>query len=108
MKAGDEQARVKTIEAIQGAVADLFRLSVEELRQQDTRRAVTVPRQIAIYLAKQITDASLPEIGRHFGGRHHTTVMYSIARIEESRRTDSVLDNAISNLLKRLTTGCRQ
>lgn len=54
-----------------------------------------MPRQIAMYLAKQMTDASLPEIGRHFGDKHHTTVMHSI------RRTDRAMDLAISKLLKR-------
>jgi chromosomal replication initiator protein len=105
MDAGDPQVRRRTIEAIQRAVADLFDLSEEELRQKSTRRAVTVPRQIAIYLAKQMTDASLPEIGRHFGGKHHTTVMHSIAKVEEERRTDSAVDLVIYKLLKTLDKG---
>jgi chromosomal replication initiation ATPase DnaA len=79
------QVRENTIKSIQEAVAYLFGLSVEELKQESKRREVAVPRQIAIYLAKQITDASLPEIGRLFGGKHHTTVRYSIAQIEERR-----------------------
>jgi chromosomal replication initiator protein len=102
MKAGDAQVRKSTIEAIQRSVADMFGVSVEELREENTRRVVTVPRQIAMYLAKQLTDASLPEIGRYFGGKHHTTVMHSLAKIEEQRRTDSALDHAISKLLKAL------
>jgi chromosomal replication initiator protein len=102
MNAGDAQARKKTIEAIQRAVADLFGLSVEELIEESTRRTVAVPRQIAMYLAKQMTEASLPEIGRQFGGKHHTTVMHSIAKIEEQRRTDPAMDLAISKLLKTL------
>jgi hypothetical protein len=77
----DAQIREATIRSIQEAVARLFDLPVDELRQESTRRAVAVPRQIAIYLAKLMTDASLPEIGRHFGGRHHTTVMHSIAKV---------------------------
>jgi chromosomal replication initiator protein len=105
MNAGDPQVRRRTIEAIQRAVADLFDLSEKELRQKSTRRAVTVPRQIAIYLAKQMTDASLPEIGRHFGGKHHTTVMHSIAKVEEERRTDSAVDLVIYKLLKTLDKG---
>jgi chromosomal replication initiator protein len=64
---------------------------------------VAVPRQIAMYVAKQLTDASLPEIGRHFGGRHHTTVMHSIARVTELRSTDPALDHAINKLLMILT-----
>jgi chromosomal replication initiator protein len=53
-----------------------------------------------MYLAKQMTDASLPEIGWHFGGKHHTTVMHSIAKVEEQRHTDGDLDHVISKLLK--------
>jgi chromosomal replication initiator protein len=105
MNAGGEQIRGSRIEAIQRAVADLFGLSEEELRQNSTRRAVTVPRQIAMYLAKQMTDASLPEIGRYFGGKHHTTVMHSIAKVEEQRRTDGDLDHVVSKLLKTLKVG---
>ena len=105
MNPGDVQVRRSKIEAIQRAVAHLFGMPVEELRQNSTQRAVTMPRQIAMYLAKQMTDASLPEIGRHFGGKHHTTVMHSIAKVEEERRTDSAVDLVIYKLLKTLDKG---
>jgi chromosomal replication initiator protein len=97
------QVRDNTIKSIQEAVAYLFGLSAEELKQESSRRVVAVPRQIAIYLAKQMTDASLPEIGRQFGGKHHTTVMYSIAKIDERRRTDGNLNNVIRELSQKLT-----
>jgi chromosomal replication initiator protein len=96
------QVREKAIKSIQEAVAYLFGLSVEELKQVSTRREVAVPRQIAIYLTKQMTDASLPEIGRQFGGKHHTTVMHSIAKIHDRRRTDPAMNAAIIELLKTL------
>jgi chromosomal replication initiator protein len=96
------QVRESTIKSIQEAVAHQFGLSVEELNQESTRREVTVPRQIAMYLAKQMTDASLPEIGRQFGGKHHTTVMYSIAKIHGRRRTDAHLNHVINALLKKV------
>jgi chromosomal replication initiator protein len=102
MNARDPQVRRATIEAIQRAVAELFGLIEQELKQKSTRRTVTVPRQIAMYLAKQLTSASLPEIGRHFGDKHHTTVMHSIAKVEEQRATDRDLDHVISKLLKTL------
>jgi chromosomal replication initiator protein len=57
-----------------------------------------VPRQIAMYLAKNLTEASLPEIGRQFGGKHHTTVMHSIGKIDELRRTDKDLNRTINKL----------
>jgi chromosomal replication initiator protein len=102
MDAPGQQVRENTIESIQEAVARLFNLSVEELRHDSCRRAVVVPRQIAMYLTKQMTDASLPEIGRHFGGKHHTTVMHSIAKIYALRRSDPALDHTVGRLLTTL------
>ena len=103
MNAGDVQVRERTIKSIKEAVAHQFKLSVEELKQDSSRRVVVVPRQIAMYLNKQMTDASLSEIGRHFGGKYHTTVMHSIAKVHELRRSDAALDRAISKLLASLT-----
>jgi chromosomal replication initiator protein len=65
----------------------MFGLSAEELKQKRPRGVVTVPRRVAMYSARQLTDSSLPEIGRCFGGMHRTTVMHAIAKIEERRRT---------------------
>jgi hypothetical protein len=99
VNSGDAEVRKTTIEAIQRAVADMFGLSTEELNQKSKRRAVAVPRQVAMYLAKRLTDSSLPETGRYFGGMHHTTAMDAIAKMEEQRRTDSATDLAITRLL---------
>jgi chromosomal replication initiator protein len=99
----DLPLRESTIKQIQEAVAHLFGLSAEELRQGSSRHVEALPRQIAMYLVKQMTDASLPEIGRHFGGRHHTTVMHSIAKIHKLRSSEAELDHAISKLLASLT-----
>ena len=96
------QIRAGRIEAIQQRVARTFGLQVEELNQRSTTRAVTLPRQLAIYLAKQLTDASLVEIGSRFGGKHHTTVMHSIAKIDHLRRTDRAVDFAVNMLLRTL------
>jgi chromosomal replication initiator protein len=96
------QVRENTIKSIQEAIAYMFGLSAEELKQESTRRSVTAPRQIAIYLAKQMTGASLLEIGRQFGGKHHTTVMHSIAKIDERRRTDVHLNHVIRELSRKL------
>ena len=100
MNANSVQVRESTIAAIKGAVAYFFGMSVKELHYKNTTRAVTVPRQIAMYLVKQMTDASLPEIGRHFGGKHHTTVMHSIAKVEEQRRKKDGVDLAIRMLVE--------
>jgi len=98
----DTQVRKITIDAIQKAVAENFAMRVSELKQKNNSRAVVVPRQIAMYLAKNLTEASLPEIGRQFGGKHHTTVMHSIAKIDELRRTDKDLNRTINKLQEML------
>ncbi len=99
----DTQVRKITIEAIQRAVAEQFAMRVPELKQKNNSRQIVVPRQIAMYLAKQMTEASLPEIGRQFGGKHHTTVMHSIAKIDEQRRQDKDLNRTLNKLMEILS-----
>jgi chromosomal replication initiator protein len=94
----DIQVRKISIEAIQRAVAEQFGMRVTDLKQKNNSRNVVVPRQIAMYLAKQMTEASLPEIGRQFGNKHHTTVMHSISKIDEQRRTDKDLHRMLNKL----------
>jgi chromosomal replication initiator protein len=98
----DTQVRKITIESIQRTVAEQFGMKVAELKQKNNSRQIVVPRQIAMYLAKQMTEASLPEIGRQFGGKHHTTVMHSIAKIDELKRTDKDLGRTLSKLMETL------
>ena len=78
-------------------------MRVPELKQKNNSRQIVVPRQIAMYLAKQMTEASLPEIGRQFGGKHHTTVMHSINKIEENRRQDKDLNRTVNKLMETLS-----
>jgi chromosomal replication initiator protein len=92
--------RACTFGEIKRSVAYFFGMPVEELHRRSTIRAVTIPRQIAMYLAKQITDASLAEIGRQFGGLNYTTVTHSIRRVEEQRRTKDGLALAIRIILE--------
>jgi chromosomal replication initiator protein len=99
----DNQVRKITIEAIQRTVAEHFGMKVPELKQKNNSRQIVVPRQIAMYLAKQMTEASLPEIGRQFGGKHHTTVMHSIAKIDEQRRNDKDLNRTVNKLMEGLS-----
>ncbi len=99
----DTQVRKITIEAIQRATAEQFGMKISELKQKNNSRQIVVPRQIAMYLAKQMTEASLPEIGRQFGGKHHTTVMHSIAKIDEQRRTDKAMNSTIAKLTETLS-----
>ena len=98
----DMQVRKITIEAIQRAVAEQFGMKVADLKQKNNSRNVVVPRQIAMYLAKQMTEASLPEIGRQFGNKHHTTVMHSIGKIDEQRRADKDLHRTLNKLQEQL------
>ena len=99
----DTQVRKITIEAIQRAVAEQFGMRVGELKQKNNSRQIVVPRQIAMYLAKQMTEASLPEIGRQFGGKHHTTVMHSISKIDEQKRHDKDLARTLGKLQETLS-----
>jgi chromosomal replication initiator protein len=94
----DMQVRKITLESIQRVVAEHFGMRVADLKQKNNSRNVVVPRQIAMYLAKQMTEASLPEIGRQFGNKHHTTVMHSIAKIDEQRRNDKDLHRTLNKL----------
>ena len=99
----DTQVRKVTIETIQRTVAEQFGMRVAELKQKNNSRQIVVPRQIAMYLAKQLTEASLPEIGRQFGGKHHTTVMHSIGKIDEQRRNDKDLNRTLNKLMETLS-----
>jgi chromosomal replication initiator protein len=95
----DTQEKLISVEEIQRRVGDHFGMRAQDLKVRSNSKAIAFPRQIAMYLVKQLTPASLPEIGRHFGGKHHTTVLHSIHKIENLRRIDKDLNRAISRLL---------
>jgi chromosomal replication initiator protein len=99
----DQQTRKVTIEAIQKAVAEQFGLRLPEIKAKNNSRSIVYPRQIAMFLAKHLTEASLPEIGRQFGGKHHTTVLHSIEKIEEQRKADKDLNRLINKLTETLS-----
>ncbi|HTK95442.1 MAG TPA: chromosomal replication initiator protein DnaA [Terriglobales bacterium] len=100
----EAQSRKVTIDSIQKAVAEQFGLRVPEIKAKNNSRAIVYPRQIAMYLAKHLTEASLPEIGRQFGGKHHTTVMHSVDKIETVRKNDKDLNRMLNKLTETLTT----
>jgi chromosomal replication initiator protein len=91
-----------TIEEIQRRVAEHYKIRLVDMQSARRARAVARPRQVAMYLAKQLTPRSLPEIGRKFGGRDHTTVMYAIRKIEELRAIDALLSEDIETLRRQL------
>jgi len=98
----DLEERRVSIENIQKVVSREFDMAVAQLKAKDNSRAVAYPRQIAMYLAKQLTPASLPQIGREFGGKHHTTVLHSITKITQLRQTDKDLNRLLHKLTERL------
>jgi len=87
-----------TIESIQKAVAEQFGLRVTDIKAKNNSHAFVYPRQIAMYLTKHLVKASLPEIGRQFGGKHHTTVMHSVGKIEEQRQADKDLNRLLNKI----------
>jgi len=93
-----------TIDEIQRRVAEHFNIRLSEMTSERRARAVARPRQIAMYLAKQLTTRSLPEIGRKFGGRDHTTVMHAVRRIEELTLSDRALAEDVELLRRMLQT----
>ncbi len=90
--------RAVTIEMIQKSVADYYQLRSADLRSRNNSKSVAMPRQIAMYLCKALTSASLPEIGRSFGGKHHSTVIHSIRKIEALRKKDRDFNTVLNNL----------
>ncbi len=97
------QARLVTIENIQKTVAEYFKIRVADLLSKRRTRSVTRPRQIAMSLAKELTNHSLPEIGDAFGGRDHTTVLHALRRIKLLREEEQRVNEDYKNLLRTLT-----
>ena len=100
--AKEEESGVITIQQIQKAVAQTYKLTNEELLSKNNARQISHPRQVAMYLCKHLTKHSYPEIGRAFGGKHHTTVMHSVEKIEAEVTTDETLQRLISELSESL------
>jgi len=96
------QDRRVTIDAIQKAVAEKFQVKQSQLKEKSNTKKVVYPRQVAMYLVKELTNASLPEIGRAFGGKHHTTVIHSIGKIEKERHSEPELNRLLHSLMDSL------
>jgi chromosomal replication initiator protein len=95
-----QEDRVVTIESIQKFVAEYYQLKVVELKSRDNSRSIAMPRQVAMYLCKALTTSSLPEIGKSFGGKHHSTVIHSIRKVEQLRQHDQVFNKLINTFLE--------
>jgi chromosomal replication initiator protein len=98
------QDKQVTIENIQKTVAEYYRIRSSDLLSAKRSRTVARPRQIAMALAKELTNHSLPEIGAAFGGRDHTTVLYATRKVTELRHADTRVDEDYANLLRTLTS----
>jgi len=93
------QGQVVTVDAIQKHVAAAYKLQPKDIKSKTNKSEIVVPRQVAMYLCKELTDASLPEIGRKFGGKHHSTVLHSIRRVEERMASDPAFQQRIRTFL---------
>lgn len=100
--AKEEESTAVTIQQIQKLVASTYKLTREELISKNNARHISHPRQVAMYLCKHLTKHSYPEIGRAFGGKHHTTVIHSVEKIESLVATDETLQRLITELSESL------
>lgn len=97
-----EQPEALSMDKIAKTVAGHFKLSMEELKSKNNSRQIAVPRQVAMYLCKKLTKHSFPEIGREFGGKHHTTVMHSVEKIDGLSKEDQNFHRVVSELIDNL------
>ncbi len=93
------EEKLINLDSIQKFVADHYRLKVADLKARNNARSVALPRQIAMYMGKSLTKASLPDIGKAFGGKHHSTVIHSVRKIATLRQTDPEFDKTIQGFL---------
>ena len=96
----DHEPKAVTIEIIQKFVADYYNLKMVDLKSRNNSKSIAMPRQIAMYLCKSLTHASLPEIGRSFGGKHHSTVIHSIKKVEALRKKNLDFNNLITKFIE--------
>ena len=91
-----------TADSIQKLVSNYYNLKVTQLKSRNNSHQIVFPRQIAMYLCKQLTPCSLQEIGQRFGGKHHSTVIHAVHKIERKRKTDKDLDKLIDHFVESL------
>ena len=96
----DRDDQAVTIEMVQKFVANYYQLKIADLRSRNNAKSITLPRQIAMYLSKSLTNASLPQIGKTFGGKHHSTVIHSIRKIENRCKHDRDFHTLINSFLQ--------
>ncbi len=95
----EKQERRITIDSVMKAVSEKYGIKPAQLREKSNRKEIVLPRQVAMYITKELTQASLPEIGRAFGGKHHTTVIHSIEKIGRERQQNPELNKLIHSVI---------
>ena len=96
----DHEEKAVTIDHIQKFVSDYYQLKLADLKSRNNSKSIAMPRQVAMYLCKALTHASLPEIGRSFGGKHHSTVIHSIRKVETLRKGDPQFNTLLNSFLE--------
>ena len=95
--------KVITIEDIQEVVANRFHVKISDLKSKRRTKTLVYPRQIAMFLSRDLTDASFPEIGRDFGGKDHTTIIHACKQMQKSQETDTTLRATIESLKEEIS-----
>src|SRR5207247_2702359 len=98
-----EEEKLITIDQIQRKVCDFFGIRLSDLKAKTRTKAIAFPRQIAMYLARQLTHASLSEVGRAFGGKDHTTVLHAVDKVQTLLQEDPKLRKTIDGLIQGIT-----
>ena len=98
----DHEEKAITIDHIQKFVSEYYQLKLADLKSRNNSKSIAMPRQVAMYLCKNLTHASLPEIGRSFGGKHHSTVIHSIRKVEALRKEDAQFNTLINSFIESL------
>ena len=98
----EEDEKPITTDQVQKVVSDHFALKLSDMKAGKRTKEVALPRQIAMYLSKQLTSLSLSDIGKNFGGKDHATVIYACKQIEDKKTKDEVFNRLIENLIRKL------
>ena len=96
----EHEEKAVTIEHIQKFVSEYYQLKLSDLKSRNNSKSIAMPRQVAMYLCKALTHASLPEIGRSFGGKHHSTVIHSIRKVEALRKEDAHFNTLVNSFME--------
>jgi chromosomal replication initiator protein len=94
--------KIISMDEIETAVANKFHVKVSDIRSKRRSKTLVHPRQIAMYLCRELTDSSFPEIGRHFGGKDHTTIMHACKQIAKAKETDLQLQATLQSLREQI------